>query len=162
MAADGTLTLQRVEAKDAGLYVCQDDRLLTSSEELVDVRTVARVRLHVKSKPPPPKKKHPKTRIFDVGCLVFFWLSATPPAPVDVQVHPSDVLALVVWRLDGTGGYPTTRVQLVYQKLTADPDNPSWRRTYPEHLPPDAVRSFRLLSPHWLLMTSLKRRGIQD
>ncbi len=70
--------------------------------------------------------------------------SATPPAPTNLTVYPSSVLALVTWKLNGTGGYPIRSITVIYQHVTDDLDNPSWHRTYPEELDPTIVIVYKL------------------
>lgn len=77
---------------------------------------------------------------------VSFVVSATPPAPSALVVYPSSVLALVMWKLNGTGGYPIRSIAVIYQPVTSDLDNPSWHRTFPEEVTPGLVRNqFRYL-----------------
>nr|CAG4646490.1 EOG090X0B8X [Macrothrix elegans] len=106
--SNGILSLTKITLADAGLYTCQSEESYGSSDNTF-VRSVAQVELHVKS---------------------------TPPAPISLAVYPSSLLALVMWKLNGTGGYPITSITVIYQELTDDWDNPSWHRTYPEELSP--------------------------
>jgi hypothetical protein len=70
---------------------------------------------------------------------ISFLFVATPPAPQRLVVYPSSVVALVMWSLNGTGGYPIKSISVIYQEVTDDPDNPSWHRTFPEEVGPLTV-----------------------
>jgi len=73
--------------------------------------------------------------------LISINFTATPPAPTNLTVYPSSVLALVTWKLNGTGGYPIRSITVIYQHVTDDLDNPSWHRTFPEELDPTIVKN---------------------
>nr|CAG4638657.1 EOG090X0B8X [Cyclestheria hislopi] len=105
---NGSLSLMKIAVKDAGIYICQVEDYFQDSEQTFQ-RIISKVELHVKT---------------------------TPPAPVELKIYPSTVLALVTWKLNGTGGYPIKKVTVIYQKITDDFNNPSWHRTYPEHVGP--------------------------
>ena len=142
--ANGLLSLARVESKDAGLYVCQVEEAFLSSGEPSFPDVVAQIQLHVKSnffffssrRVPSLLSTFVATNI----CRFSFTITATPPAPASVDVYPSAFLALVLWQLNGTGGYAVKEVSVIYQKVTDDDDNPSWHRTFPETVAPETVK----------------------
>lgn len=105
---NGILLLSKVTLVDAGLYTCQAEESYSDSDKTF-TRSVAQVELHVKT---------------------------TPPAPQRLVVYPSSVVALVMWSLNSTGGYPIKSISVIYQEVTDDPDNPSWHRTFPEEVGP--------------------------
>ncbi|KAJ4429421.1 hypothetical protein ANN_21590 [Periplaneta americana] len=78
--ADGGLTLTALERDDAGIYTCTVEGEHGSSD---DDSEVVRTRVKVEVRTP-------------------------PPALANVTVHPSTVLALLLWEVADTGGYPIT------------------------------------------------------
>jgi len=69
----------------------------------------------------------------------------TPPPPlVDVEVEPSTILALILWKVNGTGGYPIVYFSAQYRLYDA---NQSWIDITPIHIPPNArqVDVYKLL-----------------
>ncbi|XP_017784871.1 PREDICTED: protein sax-3-like isoform X2 [Nicrophorus vespilloides] len=60
----------------------------------------------------------------------------TPPPPlIDVQVHQSTILAVILWGVSGTGGYPI--IYFTAQFRLADSDS-EWLDITPIHIPPNA------------------------
>ena len=77
--------------------------------------------------------------MFEMYFNIFFCTLATPPAPVALMVYPSSVLALVTWKLNGTGGYPIRSITVIYQPVTDDLEDPSWHRTFPQEIAASTV-----------------------
>jgi hypothetical protein len=66
---------------------------------------------------------------------------APPPALANVTVRPSTVLALLLWEVTDTGGYPiiyfTARYRQKHQGAGTEPDH--WHSVMPEHISPNVV-----------------------
>jgi hypothetical protein len=63
---------------------------------------------------------------------------ARPPALANVTVHPSTVLALLLWDVTNTGGHPITYFTARYrQKHGKELDH--WHSVMPEHISPNVV-----------------------
>ncbi|XP_063225073.1 protein turtle homolog A [Bacillus rossius redtenbacheri] len=63
-----------------------------------------------------------------------------PPALQNVTVHPSTVLALLLWDVAGDGGYPISHFSAHYRQLHPDPeslDDRHWHSVKPEHISPN-------------------------
>ena len=71
-------------------------------------------------------------------CLYFL---APPPALANVTVRPSTVLALLLWDVTDTGGYPityfTARYRQKHSNLSEELDH--WHSVMPEHISPNVV-----------------------
>jgi hypothetical protein len=71
-------------------------------------------------------------------CIYFV---AAPPALANVTVRPSTVLALLLWDVTDTGGYPITHFTAQYRQKYNDagkePDQ--WHFVMPEHISPNVV-----------------------
>lgn len=70
-------------------------------------------------------------------CLCNTISSASPPALLDVVVHPSTILALILWQVKDTGGYPLIYFTAQY-KLAYD-DEDEWKYITPIHISPNSV-----------------------
>ncbi|XP_030750433.1 contactin-1 isoform X2 [Sitophilus oryzae] len=59
----------------------------------------------------------------------------TPPSPLIVSIKPSTIIALILWEVNGTGGYPiinfTAQYRLAY-------NNSSWIPISPNHITPNS------------------------
>lgn len=67
--------------------------------------------------------------------------SAEPPPLVNVTVHASTILALILWNVAGDGGHPI--IDFTAQYRSAAPVNGSlepWRPISPNHISPNSVR----------------------
>lgn len=60
----------------------------------------------------------------------------SPPALSDVVVHPSTILALILWQVKDTGGYPLIYFTAQY-KLAYD-DEDEWKYITPIHISPNS------------------------
>lgn len=58
---------------------------------------------------------------------------------VNVSIHPSTVLALLLWEVCDTGGYDISYFSAQY-RLKYDPSD-NWHNVLPMHISPTAVRS---------------------
>ncbi|KAJ8969491.1 hypothetical protein NQ317_009213 [Molorchus minor] len=71
----------------------------------------------------------------DVKARVNVTIRTPPPALVNVTVRPSTILALLLWEVNGTGGYPiinfTAQFRLAYT-------NSSWIPISPNHITPNS------------------------
>ncbi|XP_023722306.1 uncharacterized protein LOC111872530 [Cryptotermes secundus] len=108
--SDGALTLTALERDDAGIYACTVEGDYGSSESTEVIRS--RVKVEVRTPPPPL---------------------------VNVTVRPSTVLALLLWEVIDTGGYPITYFTARYRQKSAEagkePDH--WHSVMPEHISPN-------------------------
>ncbi|XP_069686294.1 cell adhesion molecule DSCAML1 isoform X2 [Periplaneta americana] len=109
--ADGGLTLTALERDDAGIYTCTVEGEHGSSD---DDSEVVRTRVKVEVRTP-------------------------PPALANVTVHPSTVLALLLWEVADTGGYPITYFTARYRQKHTDADKKpdDWHAVMPEHISPN-------------------------
>nr|CAG4642717.1 EOG090X0B8X [Evadne anonyx] len=110
--SSGVLLLSKIAKTDSGIYTCQIEKSVPHSEHTYTT-TISRVQLHVKT---------------------------TPPSPIEMHVYPTSNLALAMWQLNGTGGYPIKFITVIYQEITDDPNNPSWHRTYPDSVGPEITQ----------------------
>ncbi|KRT84345.1 Fibronectin domain-containing protein [Oryctes borbonicus] len=60
----------------------------------------------------------------------------TPPPALFAIVHPSTILALLIWEVNGTGGYPITHFTAEYRLYTED----NWRAISPNNMSPNLRR----------------------
>ncbi|KAK9696126.1 Fibronectin type III domain [Popillia japonica] len=60
----------------------------------------------------------------------------TPPPALPACVHPSTILALLIWEVNGTGGYPITHFTAEYRSL----DENIWRPISPNNMSPNLRR----------------------
>lgn len=136
---NGILLLSKITVTDSGLYTCQVEESYSDSDRTF-TRSVAQVELHVKS-----IKLHLALAHFYLTLICIYLIcAATPPPPQRLVVYPSSVVALVMWSLNGTGGYPIKSISVIYQEVTDDLDNPSWHRTFPEEVGPLTVSLERI------------------
>lgn len=84
---------------------------------------------------------------FAENCLLFLFLNflAPPPPLVNVTIVPSTILALILWDVQGTGGYPI--IDFTAQYRLADNTNDTWLPISPNHIPPNCVRPPLLFLP---------------
>ncbi|XP_046390641.1 protein turtle homolog A isoform X2 [Ischnura elegans] len=107
---DGSLSLVSLKREDAGVYACSVEGENGGNHEDV---IKARVRVEVRT---------------------------PPPALVNVTVHPSTVLALLLWDVAEDGGYPishfTARYRLAHQSNTQPNVSPNqeWHFVVPDHI----------------------------
>jgi hypothetical protein len=71
-------------------------------------------------------------------CVYFL---APPPALANVTVRPSTVLALLLWDVTDTGGYPITYFTAQYRQKHSNSDKEldHWHPVMPEHISPNVV-----------------------
>nr|CAD7195188.1 unnamed protein product [Timema douglasi]CAD7260641.1 unnamed protein product [Timema shepardi] len=65
---------------------------------------------------------------------------APPPALVNVTIHPSTVLALLLWDVASDGGYPIIDFTAQFRERYPDPEDPEgghWHSVMPEHISPN-------------------------
>lgn len=67
--------------------------------------------------------------------MEFFQYPAPPPLLVNVTIRPSTILALLIWAVNGTGGYPISHFTAQY-KLAFEKE---WKAISPTHISPNAV-----------------------
>ncbi|XP_071057501.1 contactin-6 isoform X3 [Onthophagus taurus] len=60
----------------------------------------------------------------------------TPPPALPFYVHPSTILAYLIWQLNGTGGYPITFFTAEYRLMNES----NWTSIAPTHLSPNLRR----------------------
>ena len=73
----------------------------------------------------------------------FFFQTAPPPALQNVWVKPSTILAIVLWEVAGTGGYPIIDFTAQYRLKPTPGDEPeNWKPIIPNHIPPNSVSNF--------------------
>ena len=81
--------------------------------------------------------------VFSQCACTFLWVYflAPPPALANVTVRPSTVLALLLWDVTDTGGYPITYFSARYRQkhgnLGKELDH--WHSVMPEHISPNVV-----------------------
>ncbi|XP_014214900.1 protein turtle homolog A [Copidosoma floridanum] len=101
--SNGVLKLINVSRFDTGFYYCT-----------VDNDGVARDRIYVKIRTP-------------------------PPALHNVWVKPSTILANIIWEVAGTGGYPIIDFTAEYRLKPVHGEEPeAWKPIIPTHIPPNA------------------------
>lgn len=61
---------------------------------------------------------------------------APPPALANVSVHPSTVLALILWAVKDNGGYPIMNFTAQYKLADTDEE---WTTISPNHISPNSV-----------------------
>lgn len=71
-------------------------------------------------------------------------LLAPPPPLVNVTTHMSTVLGLVLWNVNGSGGYPIIDFTAEYKlhsfpNGSAAPENETWKIISPAHMSPNTV-----------------------
>lgn len=107
---DGDLTLTALERDDAGIYACTVEGEHGSSDHTEVIRS--RVKVEVRT---------------------------PPPALANVTVRPSTVLALLLWDVTDTGGYPITYFTAQYRQKHSNSDKEldHWHPVMPEHISPN-------------------------
>ncbi|XP_067010650.1 immunoglobulin superfamily DCC subclass member 4 isoform X2 [Anabrus simplex] len=108
---DGGLTLTHLNRGDAGIYSCTLESKPGNTTSAFDV---VRKRVKVEVRTP-------------------------PPALVNVTVHPSTVLALLLWNVADTGGYEIEYFTAQYRKKHPDINgkHDEWHFVKPEHITPN-------------------------
>ncbi|KAJ8934897.1 hypothetical protein NQ318_002651 [Aromia moschata] len=71
----------------------------------------------------------------DVKARVNVTVRTPPPALVNVTVRPSTILALLLWEVNGTGGYPIINFTAQYRLAFV---NDSWIPISPNHITPNS------------------------
>ncbi|XP_066149228.1 protein turtle homolog B isoform X1 [Euwallacea fornicatus] len=59
----------------------------------------------------------------------------SPPSPLIISIKPATVLVLLVWEVNGTGGYPIINFTAQYRLAIT---NSTWIPVSPNHIPPNA------------------------
>ncbi|KAF2905237.1 hypothetical protein ILUMI_00961 [Ignelater luminosus] len=59
----------------------------------------------------------------------------TPPPPLPVKVHPSTILALLLWYVEDTGGYPIIYFTAEYKLANSDEE---WKPISPNRISPNS------------------------
>ena len=72
---------------------------------------------------------------------MYIYFLAPPPALANVTVRPSTVLALLLWEVTDTGGYPITSFTACYRQKhgNSGTEHDHWHSVMPEHISPNVV-----------------------
>lgn len=94
---------------------------------------------------------------------IYLFLTATPPALIDVVIHPSTILALILWQVKDDGGYPIIFFTAQYKLANSDEE---WTYITPINMSPNSVsfivyktpRTFSIGLSSLLLLLLLQRQ----
>lgn len=77
----------------------------------------------------------------DTCTFRYVYFLAPPPALANVTVRPSTVLALLLWDVTDTGGYPITYFSARYRRKHGNlgKEHDHWHSVMPEHISPNVV-----------------------
>nr|CAG4652075.1 EOG090X0B8X [Triops cancriformis] len=125
------------EAQGAILWVREGQWINPSQDSMVDAQGtlhLLRVRtsdagLYECQSDSPDNYSHPCQYMQRVNLTI-----RTPPPALNVTVHPSTVLALVMWHVVDDGGHSLTSIHVQYRE-TEDPKG-AWLRTIPDRVGP--------------------------